>query len=86
MNKKEMKKNVVPYILLIVLLFVLFYIYKIMSFKTYDLTYNEFMAKLNAGEVKEIEVTPSNDGGIYNIEGKLKSINDYYVIGIILYM
>ena len=75
MNKKEIKRNVIPYILLIVLMLVLFYIYKIMSFKTYDLTYNEFMAKVNSGEVKEMEVTPSKDGVVYTIEGKLKSYN-----------
>ena len=76
MNKKDMKKNVVPYILLIVLMLVLFYIYRIMSFKTYDLTYNEFMAKVGAGEVTELEVTPNNDGGVYNIEGKLKNYKE----------
>ena len=76
MNKKDMKKNVVPYILLIVLMFVLFYIYRLMSFKTYDLTYNEFMAKVSAGEVTELELTPSNDGGVYNIEGKLKNYKE----------
>ena len=32
MNKKEMKKNVVPYILLVVLMLVLFYIYKVMRY------------------------------------------------------
>ena len=47
-----------------------------MSFKTYDLTYNEFMAKVNAGEISELEVTPSKDGGIYTIEGKLKSYKE----------
>ena len=76
MNKKEMKKNIVPYIVLIVLMFVLFYIYRLMSFKTYDLTYNEFMAKVNAGEVTELDVTPSKDGGVYNIEGKLKNYKE----------
>ena len=76
MSKKEMKKNVIPYILLVALMLVLFYVYKVMSFKTYDLTYNEFMAKVNTGEVKEMEVTPSKDGGVYTIEGKLKSYKE----------
>ena len=76
MNKKEMKKNVIPYILLVVLMLVLFYIYHVMSFKTYDLTYNEFMAKVNTGEVKEMTVTPSKDGVVYNIVGSLKSYSE----------
>ncbi len=76
MNKKEMKKNVIPYILLIGLMFVLFYMYKIMSVKVNDLTFNEFMGKVSSGEVKEMEVTPSNDGGVYYIEGKLKDYKE----------
>ena len=76
MNKKEIKRNVIPYILLIVLMIVLFYIYKVMSFKTNEFTFNEFMTKLSSGEVKEMTVTPSKDGVIYNIEGKLKSYGE----------
>ena len=76
MNKKEMKKNVIPYVLLVILMFVLFYIYRIMSFKTYDLTYNEFMSNVNTGAVKEMVVTPSKDGGVYSITGTLKSYNE----------
>ena len=76
MSKKEVRKNVIPYILLVVLLLVLFYIYRIMSFKTHELTYNEFMAKVSSGDVTEILVTPNKDGGIYNIEGKLKDYKE----------
>ncbi len=76
MNKKEMKKNVIPYVLLIILMVVLFYIYRAMSFKTYDLTFNEFMTLVSTGEVKEMEVTPSKDGGIYTIEGTLKKYSE----------
>ena len=88
MNKKEMKKNVIPYVLLVVLMFILFYIYRVMSFKTYDLTYNEFMAKVNVGEVKEMTVTPSKDGGIYTIVGVLKSYKEnenFQIISHLLY-
>ena len=76
MNKKEMKKNVVPYVILVILMLVLFYIYHVMSYKVYDLTYNEFMAKVNTGEVKEMKVTPSKDGGVYTIEGILKNYSE----------
>ena len=76
MNKKEMKKNIIPYVLLIGLILVLFYMYRIMSYKVYDFTYNEFMAKVSSGEVLEMEVTPNNDGGVYNIEGRLKDYKE----------
>ena len=76
MNKKEVKKNVIPYILLVGLMLVLFYMYKVMSIKVNDLTFNEFMGKVSGGLVKEMEVTPSNDGGVYYIEGKLKDYKE----------
>ena len=76
MSKKEMKKNVVPYVLLIGLMLILFYMYRIMSYKVNEFTYNEFMGKVSSGEIKEILVTPSNDGGVYYIEGKLKDYGE----------
>ncbi len=51
MNKKDMKKNVMPYILLVGLMLVLFYMYKVMSIKVNDLTFNEFMDKVSSGMV-----------------------------------
>ena len=34
------------------------------------------MGKISEGTVEKIEVTPSNDGGVYNIEGKLKGYKE----------
>ncbi len=76
MNKKDVKKNVLPYILLIGLMVVLFYMYKVMSVKVNNLTFNEFMNKVSEGKVTNIDVTPSNDGGVYYIEGKLKDYKE----------
>ena len=76
MNKKELKKNVVPYILLIALMGIIIYIFYISKTKVHEFTYNEFMTRVSAGEVAEIEVTPSRDGGVYYIEGKLKSYSN----------
>ena len=76
MNKKDVKKNVIPYVLLVGLMLVLFYMYKVMSIKINDLTFNEFMGKVSSGEVKNVTITPSNDGGVYYLEGKLKDYKE----------
>ena len=76
MSKKDMKKNVIPYVLLIGLMLVLFYMYNIMSHKVNDLTFNEFMGKVSAGEVVDVTITPSNGGGVYYLEGKLKGYKE----------
>ena len=70
MNKKDLKKNVVPYILLIALMGIIIYIFYISKTKVHEFTYNEFMGKVSAGEIQEIEVTPSREGGVYYVEGK----------------
>ena len=76
MSKKEMKKNVIPYFLLIGLMAILFYMYNVMSHKVYEFTFNEFMGKVNNGEVVDVTITPSKDGGVYYLEGKLKDYKE----------
>ena len=76
MNKKDVKKTIIPYILLALLMLVIVYIYSIMNHKVNDLTFNEFMQHVSAGEVKNMELTPNNDGGIYDIVGKLKNYGE----------
>ena len=76
MNKKEIKKNVVPYVFLLGIMLVIFYIFNIMGNKVNELTYNEFMQNVSNGTVEKIEITPSNDGGVYYIEGKLKDYKE----------
>jgi len=76
MNKKDVKKNILPYIFLLVVMGVIVYIFYISNTKVHELTYNELMNTVANGEVKEMEVTPSRDGGVYYIEGKLKSYGE----------
>ena len=76
MNKKEIKKNVVPYVFLLGIMLIIFYMFNIMGNKVNKLTYNELMQNVNNGTVEKIEITPSNDGGVYYIEGKLKDYKE----------
>ena len=73
MNKKSFKKVVLPYVLLGLLMLLIFYVFNLMNNKVNELTYNEFMQNVSSGQVSEVEITPSKDGGVYYIEGKLKS-------------
>ena len=71
MNKKELKKNVVPYVSLLAIILVLLYVFNFMGNKVNELTYDAFMKNVNEGKVEKVEVTPSNGGGVYYITGKL---------------
>ena len=76
MNKKNFKKTVLPYIMLGLLMLIIFYVFNLMNTKVNKLSYNEFMQSISEGKISEVEVTPSNDGGVYYLEGKLKSYKE----------
>ena len=72
MNKNEIKKSVLPYIFLVGIMIAIFYLFNIMGNKVNDLNYNELMQTMNEGKIESIEITPSSNGGVYYIEGKLE--------------
>ena len=76
MNKKNVKKGLLPYLLLLVVMLFVYYILTIGSFKVNDLTYDVFLSEIKAGNVTEVVITPSSSEGTYNITGKLKSYDE----------
>ena len=76
MNKKEIKKGVLPYVVLIIIMLGVIYFFNVLNVKVNDLTYDSFLNSLNNNEVTEVKIVPSVDGGIYNITGKLKDYKD----------
>ena len=76
MNKKEIKKGILPYVVLIAIMLVVIYLFNVMNIKVNDLTYDKFISNLNNNEVTEITIVPSIDGGVYNITGKLKDYKE----------
>ncbi len=72
MNKKEIKKGIIPYVVLIIIMLGVIYLFNILNVKINDLTYDKFVNALNNNEVEEIKILPNIDGGVYKIEGKLK--------------
>ena len=73
MNRKEIKKGIIPYAVLIVVMLLIIYFFNVLNVKVNDLTYDKFVSALNNNEVKEITILPNINGGIYNITGTLKS-------------
>ena len=58
MNKKEVKKGLVPYLFMILVALGIFYVFNVMNQDINNLTYNEFMNELENGTIKSIEITP----------------------------
>ena len=73
MNKKQLKKGILPYFLLILLMLGILYFFNISNRKVNELNYGDFVNHINNNEIKEVMITPRNSAGVYEIRGKLNN-------------
>lgn len=71
-NKKDVKKGLVPYLFMFLLILGIFYFLNIMNQDVKTLTYNEFISELNEGNVEELLITPRVSAKTYEVTGKLE--------------
>lgn len=71
-NKKDVKKGLVPYLFMFLLILGIFYFLNIMNQDVKTLTYNEFMSELNEGNIEELLITPRTNALNYEVTGKLE--------------
>ncbi len=76
MKKRNLFKDMTPYVLLLIVISVTMYIFSIKNVKIHDLSYNEFLTNLNNEKVEKIEVTPKNSESVYYLTGKLKGYSE----------
>ena len=70
-NKKVVKKGLLPYVFLLLVMLGVVYFVSVANQKVNVLTYDEFMTSLEDKEVKEITVTPRDRAKVYEITGTL---------------
>ena len=76
MKKKTMKKELVPYVLLLLAAFFILFTTDIFGGKIHELTYNEFETNLKNNKITELTIVPRRDGMIYDVSGKLEGYKD----------
>ena len=76
MEKKVVKKSLISYISLFIVILGIFYFLNILNTKVNELTYSEFLSELEKNKVTEITITPNSSQGIYSLTGKLDGYND----------
>ena len=76
MNKKNVKRGLLPYVLLIVVILGVWYFVALGSTKVNDLTYDQLLSEIKEGNVTEVVITPHSSEGVYSIKGKLKSYGE----------
>ena len=70
MNKKELKKGLVPYILLLVFFIGCLIVFNLFNSIVHELTYDEFLKDLNGGKITELTITPKVRTDTYKLTGK----------------
>jgi len=82
MNKNTVKKGILPYLFLVLIIFGVYYLFNILNQKVNVLTYNELTEVLEQGTVTEMTITPKERAVVYEITGKLKDYkeNEHFFI------
>ncbi len=73
-NKKTLKKGLLPYVFLGIIMLGAFYVLTVMNKDVHDFSYDEFIGKLDKGKVAELHLVPRGNGYVYEVSG---SLNNY---------
>ena len=73
MDKKTIKRGLVPYLFVALFMLAMFYAFNFANHKVTELSYDEFIEYLDGGEIKELEIVPSTSGYTYKVSGVLDS-------------
>ena len=76
MDKNTFKKGILPYLILVVVIFGVYYLFGVLNTKVNDLTYKELTEAITEGKVEEMTVTPRSKAVVYEIRGKLKDYEE----------
>ena len=72
MNKNSIRKTLIPYLIILVVVASVFLFADIFDRKVNVLTYDELITNINSGVVDKITITPNDNAGIYKITGTQK--------------
>lgn len=71
MKKSKRNMNFMPYLLLLVVVVTSYIFLNSINTKVNELNYTELTTEINSGKVTELNVTPRNSSGVYELTGKM---------------
>ena len=71
MKKSKRNMNFMPYLLLLVVVITSYIFLNSINTKVNELNYTELTTEINSGKVTELNVTPKNSSGVYELTGKI---------------
>ena len=72
MNKKTLKKGLLPYLFLLVVILCVMYFFNIANQKVNMITYDDFVNAANEGKITEIVIIPKSNASLYEIKGVMQ--------------
>ena len=76
MNKKDVRRSILPYLMMALIMLSIIYFLNVMNKKVNVLTYDKFMTQVAEGNIKKMELTPREGAQVYEVRGKLKGYAD----------
>ena len=75
-DKKTLKKGLLPYVFLLIIMLGIFYVFTVMNKVVHTFSYNEFIEKLDGNKIVELHLVPRGSGYIYEVDGSLKDYKE----------
>ena len=75
MERKVIKRSVLSYIMLFLVIIVVYNLMGILNTKVNKLTYSEFLTELENNKVTELNIKQNSSQGLYYLTGKLEGYN-----------
>ena len=76
MNKNTVKRGILPYLFLVIVILGVYYFFGVLNKDVHVLTYNELLTAINENNVTEMSITPKDRSVVYEISGKLNGYKD----------
>ena len=76
MDKKTVKRGLLPYAFVILFMFGMLYVFNISNIKVTELSYDKFIENLDGGKIVELEIVPRTSGHTYDVSGKLEGYKE----------
>ncbi|HIT22541.1 MAG TPA: ATP-dependent zinc metalloprotease FtsH [Candidatus Scybalousia intestinigallinarum] len=76
MNKNSIRRGLLPYLFLVLIVFSVYYLFNVLNQKVNVLTYDEFVSLLEEEKVTELSITPKQRAVVYEITGKAKDYEE----------
>ena len=76
MNKNAVKRGLLPYLFLVLIIFGVYYLFSVFNQKVNVFTYDQLVESLESGKVEELSITPKERAVIYEIRGKLEGYKE----------